>query len=338
MGTTVPSDDSLSSQCFTPNICYTTTNNNDNINADEIPTIDYSVLFSSDPNIQAKALDYLSTACHNYGFFYLVNHGVPEYVFKSVFKAISDYFDPTMIEDRMKYQKKSSTDMIRWELRSSAAENREYLKMVTHPNYHSPSNQTTFSETMEDYYRRMREVVHGLGKAISKTLGMEESFIEKAFKLESGFDVSAMNLYPPNFKSKGSIGVPDHTDPGFFVSLIQDINGGLQILSHQGKWIDVNYMPSNAILINTGDHLEILSNGKYKSHVHRVVVDNNNVKRVSVATLHGPSLDAFVKPMPEFLDDALPPNYDGTTYKHYLEANGQHLIDVQSNIQQFRHN
>ena len=69
---------------------------------------------------------------------------------------------------------------------------------------------------------------------MSKTLGCEETFIEKEFKLESGFDVSAMNVYPPSFHSKGSIGFGDHTDPGFMVSVIQDVNGGLEMLSLNG--------------------------------------------------------------------------------------------------------
>ncbi|KAF4375396.1 hypothetical protein F8388_024055 [Cannabis sativa] len=233
----------------------------------------------------------------------MVNHGVPEYVLKSVLKETSDFYDGTLIEERRQYERKSCSDKIRWELRKA----------------------------LEEYKKRMREVVHGLGKAISKTLGMEESFIEKAFKLESGFDVVALNYYPPNFKSKGSMGLPDHTDPGFFVSLIQDVNGGLQILSHQGKRININYMPSNAILINIGDHLE--------SHVHRVVVGNNKVKRISVATLHGPSLDAFVKPVSDFVDDDdHPSKYDGATYKQSLEATGYDEVDVQSSIQHFRTN
>ncbi|KAF4375302.1 hypothetical protein G4B88_021968 [Cannabis sativa] len=199
----------------------------------------------------------------------MVNHGVPEYVLKSVLKETSDFYDGTLIEERRQYERKSCSDKIRWELRKA----------------------------LEEYKKRMREVVHGLGKAISKTLGMEESFIEKAFKLESGFDVVALNYYPPNFKSKGSMGLPDHTDPGFFVSLIQD------------------------------------------SHVHRVVVGNNKVKRISVATLHGPSLDAFVKPVSDFVDDDdHPSKYDGATYKQSLEATGYDEVDVQSSIQHFRTN
>ncbi|XP_048334693.1 2-oxoglutarate-dependent dioxygenase 21, chloroplastic isoform X1 [Ziziphus jujuba] len=166
-------------------------------------------------------------------------------------------------------------------------------------------------------------------------LVFNKCYIEKAFNFESGFEVSAMNLYPPNFKSNGTMGISDHTDPGLFVSLIQNVNGGLQILSHQGKWINA-YIPRNAIFMQIGDHLEILSNGKNKSHVHRVVVEKNKARRLTVATLHGPSLDTFVSPAVEFLDDSHPPLYRGKTYKQSLEANGHDEIDVQFSLQQIR--
>ncbi|KAM1135779.1 hypothetical protein TB1_033288 [Malus domestica] len=305
------------------------------VGADEIPTIDYLMLFSNDFDERSKALENLGHVCKDFGFFYLVNHGISNGVFEGVFKGISDFFNPEEIEDRKQYEKKSPTDRIRWGLRSSPGENREYLKVIAHPQFHCPSKPAGFSDALEEYFKASREIVKGLGKAVSKGLGFEECYVEKAFKLESGFDMSAMNLYPPNFRSKGSIGVPDHTDPGFFVSLIQDVNGGLQILSNSGQCINVN-IPHNAIFINLGDHLEILTNGKYKSHVHRVVVDNNKIQRISVATLHGPSLDALVGPAPEFVDECHPPAYRAMTYKQSKEANGGDEIDVQSSIDQIR--
>ncbi|XP_004292629.1 PREDICTED: 1-aminocyclopropane-1-carboxylate oxidase-like [Fragaria vesca subsp. vesca] len=301
----------------------------------EIPTVDFSVLLSDDLEKRSKAIENIGHVCEDFGFFYLVNHGVSDEVFESVFKGITDFFNPSEIEDRKQYEKKNPTDRIRWGLRSSLGENREYLKVIAHPEHHCPTKPAGFSEAMEEYFEKLRVIVNGLGKAVSKAMGFEECYIEKAFKLNSGFDMSAMNLYPPNFRSKGSIGVPNHTDPGFFVSLIQDVNSGLQILSHKGDWINVN-MPRNAIFINLGDHLEILTNGKYKSHVHRVVVNNNKVKRISVATLHGPSLDSFVSPAPEFVDESHPPIYRGMTYKQSLEANGGDEIDVQSCLEQIR--
>ncbi|KAJ7965463.1 2-oxoglutarate and Fe(II)-dependent oxygenase superfamily protein [Quillaja saponaria] len=289
-----------------------------------IPTIDYLMLFSDGQDQQFKALQYLGQ---------LVNHNISDHVFEDIFKGISDFFALTNLEERMVYEKKSHTDMMRWGLRSSSEENREYFKVIAHLHQHFPSKPSNFCKILEEYLKEIRGIVLGLARAVSKTLGFEECYIEKALNLKSGFDVSAMNLYPPNYKSNDRIGLPEHTDPGFCVTLVQDVNGSLQVLSHQGKWINV-YFPHNAILIQLGDHLEILTNGKYKSHIHRVIVDNNKMKRISVATLHGPSLDTFVSPAPEFVDEAdHPVAYIGMTYKESLDANGGDEIDVQSSME-----
>ena len=112
------------------------------------------------------------------------------------------------------------------------------------------------SEALQDYTKRLRDVELGLAKAVSKSLGLAEDYIKKALNLDSGFDVFVTNLYPPNFQSKGSMGLADHTDPGFIVSLIQDVNGGLQVLSRDGKWINVN-MPPNVLFIILSDHTEV---------------------------------------------------------------------------------
>lgn len=77
-------------------------------------------------------------------YFQLVNHGISNGVFEGVFKGISDFFNPEEIEDRKQYEKKSPTDRIRWGLRSSPGENREYLKVIAHPQFHCPSKPAGF--------------------------------------------------------------------------------------------------------------------------------------------------------------------------------------------------
>ncbi|KAA3485348.1 1-aminocyclopropane-1-carboxylate oxidase 1-like [Gossypium australe] len=314
---------------------------------DEIPTIDYSLLFFKDHNERANSLEHLRKACQYFGCFYvrtsnthtythqLLINGVEERVVEGALKGISDFFELTNQEERSEYLKKNSMDRIRWYLRSDAGENRENVKIVTHPEYHCPSKPDSCKDAIGKYLKGMHEVEQGLAKAISTTLGYEETYIEKEFKLEAGFDVATLNLYPPSLQSKGSTGLAEHTDPGFFVSLIQYVNGGLQVLSHKGNWITVN-IPRNTIFVGIGDHFEILTNGKYKSHIHQVILDNNEVKRISMAILHGPSLDTFVAPAPGFIDDSHPPSYRGMTYKESLELNGFDEIDVQSSLIQLQ--
>ncbi|CAI0392090.1 unnamed protein product [Linum tenue] len=131
------------------------------------------------------------------------------------------------------------------------------------------------------------------------------------------------------------MGLAEHTDPAFIISLVQNMDGGLQILTHQGQWINV-HIPPNAILIQLGDQLELLTNGKYKSHVHRVLVDTYKVERISIGILHGPPIDEFVAPAPEFVDDNDPLAYRGITYSDALEANDRYEFEVQSCIDQLR--
>ncbi|XP_009366815.2 2-oxoglutarate-dependent dioxygenase 19 [Pyrus x bretschneideri] len=303
---------------------------------DEIPTIDYSMIFSGDVDQRPKALQYLAYVCEEYGFFYLINHGLPDNVIDKALKGVSEFFNLTE-EEKLEYEKKDSADRIRWGLGFSPGDHeavkREYLKVLPHPKFEGPDKPAGFSKSLEDYYQRDREVMINLAKAVSKTLGFEENYLEKELGLEIGADVSAMNVYPPWFKSNTPIGLPAHHDPGYLVSLVQNVNGGLQ-LHYKQKWINV-HLPSNSIFVNIGDHLEVLTNGKYKSPMHRVIL-NNKVTRVSVATVHGPSHNTFVKPASEFVDESHPPKYRGMIYKDSLEANGYHEIDGKSCLQQLR--
>jgi len=62
--------------------------------------------------------------------------------------GVSDFFNQTTLNERMIYSKRSPLDTIRWELNSSTGENREYLKVVAHPQYHFPSNPHGFRYIM----------------------------------------------------------------------------------------------------------------------------------------------------------------------------------------------
>ncbi|CBI34033.3 hypothetical protein VitviT2T_004116 [Vitis vinifera] len=81
-----------------------------------------------------------------------------------------------------------------------------------------------------------------------------------------------------------------HSDHGFLTLLIENEVGGLQV-EHKGKWFNANAIP-NSFLVNTGDQLEILSNGKYMSVIHHVVV-NNKATRISLAIANRPLLDGL---------------------------------------------
>ena len=66
------------------------------------------------------------------------------------------------------------------------------------------------------------------------------------------------------------------------------------------------------------NYYQILSNGKYKSVVHRAIV-NDDATRISLAFVNGPCLDTVVRPAPELVQGHDQPVYTGMKYKEYLE-------------------
>ncbi|KAJ4848943.1 hypothetical protein Tsubulata_034179 [Turnera subulata] len=294
---------------------------------DSIPIIDFSLLSSDTPEQRSKIIHELGKACQEWGFFMVTNHGVPENLMKAVMDASREFFDLTE-EEKKEFVGKHVLDPIRCGTSFNASVDkvffwRDFLKVIVHPDFHSPHKPAGF-----------REVTEELLKAISASLGLEELYIVKAMNMDSGLQIFVANLYPPCPQPDLAMGMPPHSDHGLLTLLIQNGVGGLQ-LQRNGKWVTVNGIP-NSFLVNTGDHLEILSNGKYKSVVHRAVV-NNDVTRISIALPHGPSLDAVVKPAAELTDSQRhPPAYKEMAYGEYLQLQQSNVLDTKSCLDRVR--
>nr|TKS02369.1 hypothetical protein D5086_0000166280 [Populus alba] len=138
-----------------------------------------------------------------------------------------------------------------------------------------------------EYCTSIRGLVLKLLEAISESLGLERDYIDE--KLGKHGQHMAMNYYPPCPQ-------PELTN---------------------GKWIAVNPIP-NTFIINIGDQMQVLSNDRYKSVLHRAVV-NCNKERISIPTFYCPSKDAVIAPPKELIDDDHPAVYRDFTYGEYYE-------------------
>ncbi|XP_002265816.1 2-oxoglutarate-dependent dioxygenase 19 isoform X1 [Vitis vinifera] len=299
-----------------------------------IPIIDFSLLTSGDPDQRSRAIQDLDQACLEWGFFMLINHGVPESLMTGMIEACRGFFDLTE-EEKREFQGTHVLSPIRCGTSFNARVDqilfwRDFLKVFVHPQFHSPSKPAGFSEVCLEYTQRMRKVAGELLKGISKSLGLEEWYIDKTMNMDSGLQILTVNLYPPCPQPEYAMGMPPHSDHSFLTILIQNGIGGLQV-QHKGQWFDVNPIP-NSILVNTGDHLEVLSNGKYKSVLHRAVV-NNKTTRISLALSNGPLLDTVVEPVPEL---SHPLKYVGMAYKEYLELQQGNKLDGKTCLDRVR--
>ncbi|KAL9277117.1 hypothetical protein ACSQ67_025334 [Phaseolus vulgaris] len=80
----------------------------------------------------------------------------------------------------------------------------------------------------------------------------------------------------------------------------------------------------------------ILTNGMYKSHIHRVIIGNNKVQRISLIGIHGPSLDRLISLSTKFVDEKHPKQYREMTFKEFVEVNGDDEVDPKSSLEQAR--
>ncbi|XP_075675329.1 2-oxoglutarate-dependent dioxygenase 19-like [Castanea sativa] len=286
-----------------------------------VPIIDISLLVSGTPEQQSQIIHQLSKACSDWGCFMVINHDVTESLTKAMIASFQEFFDLPE-EEKKEYQGNHVMDPIRCGTGFNPSMDkanfwRDFLKCFAHPEFHTPNKPAGFSEIAREFSKRNREVIIILLKAISKSLGLEESYVEKAANFELGLQLLAANYYPACPEPEKAIGLPAHYDHGLLTTLVNNGVSGLQV-KHNEKWFNVN-IPPNVLFVQVADHLEILSNGKYKSIAHRALV-NNKATRMSIALAHGPALDTVMRPAPELVgNEGDQPAYVEMTYRKFLE-------------------
>ncbi|KAM7273262.1 hypothetical protein ACFE04_027926 [Oxalis oulophora] len=144
--------------------------------------------------------------------------------------------------------------------------------------------------------------------------------------------VIAVNCYPPCPNPELALGSPPHSDYSCLTIILQS-GPGLEILNPEdNKW---NLVPKidGVLQVHVGDHLEVLSNGVYKSVVHRAVL-NKERTRISIVSLQSMGMNDKMESAKELVVDHKK-NYKESSFRNFLDflstndvADGIHYIDM----------
>ncbi|KAF6163352.1 hypothetical protein GIB67_025216, partial [Kingdonia uniflora] len=125
----------------------------------------------------------------------------------------------------------------------------------------SPLAENSLQTTLKEYLEEIWRLKMKIAGYISESLGLDKDYIEKS--LGEGCQIIASNYYPPCPQPHLTLGLAAHSDHGRITILMQNDVDGLQV-RYKDMWIPVEYVASSFV-VNIGDYIEIMSNGRYKS-------------------------------------------------------------------------
>ncbi|KAF8698739.1 hypothetical protein HU200_034992 [Digitaria exilis] len=277
----------------------------------ELPVVDMAKL--QDPELSALETAKLGAACRDWGFFQLTSHGVDEEVIRHMKGSTAEFFRlPLETKNAIAFGGDDTFNGFGHHFnRGGPSEGgkldwAECVLLITQPVEGRkmemwPANPPSF----RSYSLEITDLTRRLLRFMAADLGVsEEALVGAFFYSNNGAAVKgqsvAIHHYPPCRQPEKVLGITPHTDGlGLTVLLHADDTPGLQV-KREGRWFPVRPMPE-ALVVNVGDILEVLTNGAYGSVEHRVVPDAEN-GRTTVVMFQDASIDGMVAPLPELLD------------------------------------
>lgn len=304
----------------------------------KFPIIDLENI-DEDPIRHKKVVDEVRDASGTWGFFQVINHGIPGSVLEEMLDGVRKFYEQDPEERKKWYtrdRKRSVVYNSNFDLYSAPAANWRdtfFCKMAPHP----PSPEelpAVCRDIMFEYTKQVLKLGRSLFKLLSEALGLKANHLED-MKCADGLALLC-HYYPFCPQPELTMGASQHADSDFLTVLLNDNVTGLQVL-YQNQWFDVPSVPGS-LVVNVGDLLQLISNDRLISSEHRVLA-NNVRSRVSVACFFRSDIDKsdeLYGPIQELLSEDNPPKYRATTMKEYVNYYNAKGLDGTSALLHFR--
>lgn len=180
------------------------------------------------------------------------------------------------------------------------------------------------SNVMEEYQKEMKRSTEKILALILESLGLtveDITWLKPNMSCQKAQTFLQLNSYPPCPDPDQAMGLGPHTDSSLLTVLYQGTHSGLQVQRDGIGWMPVQAI-SGALVVNVGDLMQILTNGRFKSYMHRAVVAK--IHRTSIAYFYGPPSDVKISPFTSLIDHLHPLIYSPVTWKEYLYYKSLH--------------
>nr|ALU09330.1 anthocyanidin synthase [Lonicera caerulea] len=294
----------------------------------QLPTIDLKDIESEDKEVREKCREALKKAAMEWGVMHIVNHGISTELMDRVRVAGQAFFDQP-IEEKEKYANDQASGKIQGygsKLANNASGQLEWEDYFFHLAYPEdkrdlsiwPKTPSDYIPATSEYAKELRGLATKILSVLSLGLGLEEDRLEKEVGgIEELLLQMKINYYPKCPQPELALGVEAHTDVSALTFILHNMVPGLQLF-YNDKWVTAKCVP-NSIVMHIGDTIEILSNGKYKSILHRGLVNKERV-RISWAVFCEPPKEKIIlKPLSETVSETEPPLFPPRTFSQHIE-------------------
>nr|UXL73231.1 2-oxoglutarate-dependent dioxygenase GA 2-oxidase [Jasminum sambac] len=296
----------------------------------EVPLIDLS---------KPDSKHLIVKACEEFGFFKLINHGVPtEFITRLESESINFFSLPLSEKEKAGpldpfgygNKKIGPNGDVGWV---------EYILLTTSNEANYQKFSSIFGEAAEKFRSAVNDYVLAVKKMAYEILEMladglkiqPRNAFSKLLMDEESDSVFRLNHYPPcpkihqGMTDSDLIGFGEHTDPQIISVLRSNNISGLQITLKDGNWISVP-PDQTSFFINVGDSLQVMTNGRFKSVRHRVLA-NSSKSRLSMIYFGGPPLSEKIAPLPSLTKGADSLYKEFTWYEYKKSAYKTRLAD-----------
>jgi isopenicillin N synthase-like dioxygenase len=283
-----------------------------------IPVIDLAGTFSPNTADRLSAVRDVRAASREFGLFYVTNHAVPASLIASHFALARSFFALDMAEKRAIDVSRSNCfrgyEAFGTQTIDAAAPGdlKEGFIMgpelaPDHPHVRAgypntganlwPSRPADFRCGMERYVGAMNRLGRRLAELLALSLGLPEEYF--SVPLTEPLTYSQLLYYPSLAAAPcgNRLGAGAHVDWGLLTILLQDDVGGLEVRAPDGMWHPASPVPGSFVII-LGEMILRLTDGLYRSAMHRVVKNTSGRGRYSMPTFFDPDYDCHVTCVP----------------------------------------
>ncbi|KAL8123071.1 jasmonate-induced oxygenase 2-like [Apium graveolens] len=312
-----------------------TDDHSDSSTVSPVPVIDIGLVSSSATltDICILELEKLRSALSSWGCFQAIGHGIPSSLLDEMRKVAKEFFKQPVAE-----KKKIAKTVAEFEGYGAdpAPEegqpldwsDRIVLEVYPQDNKNLnlwPEKPESFRDILEEYTMRIKMLAEVTSRVLAKSLNLhQDCFLDELG--DQATITARFNYYSCCQRPDLVLGLKPHSDVSAFTIVLQD-EPGLQIRKDD-RWFTVPKNP-DALVFILGDHMEIMTNGIFKSPVHRVL-SNLQMERISIAMFYNPPADKEIGPRDDLVDEENPRLFKKvkdyvTTYFQYYQR-GQRAI------------